>query len=305
MTGITLTLSSPTVELKDGKGSLTASVTNSSTEAERVVLGAFPGQPGGPTYTTVAEPLRTLAAGATEQYLVAFDTTGAVPGSYPVKLIAYSADDAPEDYADQAHVVTLTVSQAPAPVKPPSKFPWLWVIIGGVVLLLAIGGVLWFLVRGGGNVPDVRGKQQSEAAQILIGAGFSMGSTEVVSTEPPGTVISQNPGAGSRADAGTTVSVEIARQADKCQPGYVYRRVVPDDKVCVLPSSAAQVLQDNAASTQSSRKPNPPGGPYGVNTCLQGFVWRDAYDGDQICVTGETRTRTKQENDEAALHSAP
>ncbi|WP_115787047.1 PASTA domain-containing protein [Arthrobacter silvisoli] len=305
MTGITLTLSSPTVELKDGKGSLTASVTNSSAEAERVVLGAFPGQPGGQTYTTVANPLRTIGPGATDQYLVAFDTTGAAPGSYPVKLIAYSADDAPEDYADQAHVVTLTVSQAPAPGKPPSTFPWLWVIIGGVVLLLAIGAVLWFLVRGGGNVPDVRGKQQGEAAQILIGAGFSMGSTEVVSTEPPGTVISQNPAAGGTAEKGSTVSVEIARAADKCQPGYVYRRVTPDDKVCVTPASAAQVLEDNAASTQSARKPNPPGGPYGINTCLQGFVWRDAYDGDQVCVTGETRTRTKQENDEAALHSAP
>ena len=221
MTGITLTLSSPTVELKDGKGSLTASVTNSSAEAERVVLGAFPGQPGAPSYTTVADPLRTIGPGATEQYLVAFDTTGAAPGSYPVKLIAYSADDAPEDYADQAHVVTLTVSQAPAPAKPPSKFPWLWVIIGAVVLLLAIGGVLWFLLRGGGNVPDVRGKQQSEAAQILIGAGFSMGSTEVVSTEPPGTVISQNPAAGSRADKGTTVSVEIARKADVPVPNVI------------------------------------------------------------------------------------
>jgi PASTA domain len=304
MTGITLTLSSPTVELKDGKGSLTASVTNGSAAPERVVLGAFPSQAGAPSYTTVAEPLRTIGPGATEQYLVDFDTTGAVPGSYPVKLIAYSADDAPEDYADQAQVVTLAVTAAPPP-PPPSGFPWLWVIIGAVVLIALIAGVVWFLLRGGGNVPDVRGKQRTEAAQILIGAGFSMGSTEVVSTSPPGTVVNQNPAAGSTAEKGSTVSVEIARAADKCKPGYVYRRVVPDDKVCVTPESAAQVIQDNADATQLARKPNPPGGPYGENTCLQGFVWRDAYDGDQICVTGETRARTRQENDEAALHSVP
>jgi serine/threonine-protein kinase len=95
------------------------------------------------------------------------------------------------------------------------------VIIGGVVLLLAIGAVVWFLLRGGGNVPDVRGKQQNEAAQILIGAGFSMGSTEVVSTEPPGTVISQNPAAGSRAEKGSTVSVEVARKADVPVPNVI------------------------------------------------------------------------------------
>ncbi len=80
---------------------------------------------------------------------------------------------------------------------------------------------------------------------------------------------------------------------------------MPSDEVCVLPDSAAQVIEDNAEVTQLRRKPNPPGGPYGENTCLSGFVWRDAYDGDQICVTGETRTRTAQENAEASLHAAP
>ncbi|OFI36821.1 hypothetical protein BIU82_12190 [Arthrobacter sp. SW1] len=224
MAGITLTLSSPTVELKDGKGSLTASVTNSSVEPERVVLGAFPAQAGAPSYTVVDEPLRTLGPGATEQYLVSFDTTGAAPGSYLVKLIAYSADDAPEDYADQAHVVTLTVPAA-APPPPQRGFPWLWVIIGGVVLLLAMGGVVWFLLQGsGGNVPDVRGKQQAEAARILIDAGFSMGSTEVVSNEAPGTVVSQNPEAGGTAAKGSTVSVEIARAADIPVPNVIGQR---------------------------------------------------------------------------------
>ncbi|MFC9296682.1 hypothetical protein ACFTWH_16050 [Streptomyces sp. NPDC057011] len=30
---------------------------------------------------------------------------------------------------------------------------------------------------------------------------------------------------------------------------------------------------------------NPRGGAYGPNTCLQGYVWRDSYDGDTFCVT--------------------
>ncbi|GAP56209.1 PASTA domain-containing protein [Arthrobacter sp. Hiyo6] len=48
MTSITMTLSSPEVELKNGKGSLAASVTNAGMEPERVVLGAFPSQAATP-----------------------------------------------------------------------------------------------------------------------------------------------------------------------------------------------------------------------------------------------------------------
>lgn len=228
MSTITMTLSSPTVELKDGKGSLTASVTNGApTGPERVVLGAFPGAentPPSPTYTTIPTPLRTIAAGATEQYLVNFDTTGAVPGTYPVKLIAYSADDAPEDYADQAHVVTLTVTKPPEPPKPTPGFPWLWVIIGGVVLLAAIGGVIWFLLKDV-NVPDVKGKPQAEAVQILKDAGFSAATTDKESGQTVGTVVSQSPEANKSAGRGSTVNLEIATPVKSVVPAVLGSRI--------------------------------------------------------------------------------
>lgn len=208
MSTITMTLSSPTVTLKDGKGSLTASVTNGTGASARVVLGAFPGGPLAETYTAIPDPLRTLAAGATEQYLVTFDTTKAAPGSYPVKLIAYSADDAPENYADQARVVTLEVP-APATPAPAPGFPWLWVIIGAVVLLAVVGGVLWFLFKDA-SVPPVVGKPQAEAVQILKDAGFATAVTEKESTDPAGTVLAQEPDGGRTVGRGSTVTLEVA-----------------------------------------------------------------------------------------------
>ncbi len=33
-----------------------------------------------------------------------------------------------------------------------------------------------------------------------------------------------------------------------------------------------------------------------AGTCKQGFVWRDARDGDGVCVTPEERTRAKRQN---------
>jgi IPT/TIG domain len=99
-----------------------------------------------PTWTTIDRPLRTIAPGATEQYEIRFDTTGAVPGTYPVKLIPYSADEAPEDYADLAHVVSLVVPAPTEPVVPKKKFPW-WIPVAAAVLVLAVGAVVFFLLR--------------------------------------------------------------------------------------------------------------------------------------------------------------
>jgi len=226
MTAITMTLSSPDVVLNDGKGSLTASVTNGSTTSERVVLGAFPGQvtnPPSKTYTTIPNPLRTIAAGATEQYVVNFDTAGASEGSYPVKLIAYSADDAPEDYADQAHVVTLTVPTAEKQ-KPKPGFPWLWVIIGGVVLLAVIGVILYFMFKDA-NVPDVKTKPQAEAVKIVTDAGFKAATTEIESASPEGTVVNQSPAGGEKVGRGSTVNLEIAVPVKATVPSVLGSRI--------------------------------------------------------------------------------
>lgn len=44
---------------------------------------------------------------------------------------------------------------------------------------------------------------------------------------------------------------------------------------------------------------------YGPDTCLPGFVWREAFSNDHVCVTGATRARTKADNNLANQRRSP
>lgn len=46
------------------------------------------------------------------------------------------------------------------------------------------------------------------------------------------------------------------------------------------------------AQPQSTR----PGCEYGPDTCIQGYVWREAKLGDHVCVTPEVRDQTRRDN---------
>ena len=41
-------------------------------------------------------------------------------------------------------------------------------------------------------------------------------------------------------------------------------------------------------------------GEYGPHTCIYGYVWRDAFDGDDVCVLPAVRTQAALDNREAA-----
>jgi hypothetical protein len=45
----------------------------------------------------------------------------------------------------------------------------------------------------------------------------------------------------------------------------------------------------------------PNGGPYGPDTCPQGFVWREAFSGDHVCVTPASRDQARSDNSQAAV----
>jgi hypothetical protein len=55
--------------------------------------------------------------------------------------------------------------------------------------------------------------------------------------------------------------------------------------------------QQNANAAQN-KEPN--GGAYGPNTCKQGFVWREAFGGDVVCVTPDVRQQAANDNAAAA-----
>ena len=45
--------------------------------------------------------------------------------------------------------------------------------------------------------------------------------------------------------------------------------------------------------------------PYGPYTCQQGFVWREAYNGDTVCVSPADRDTARAENAQAAARREP
>lgn len=286
---ITMTLSSPGVELKDGKGSLAASVTNAGAEKEPVVLGAFPAQAGSPpraTYASIDKPLRVIPAGATEQYVVKFDTAGAPAGSVEVKLIAYSADEAPEDYVDQAHVVTLTVPAVEE--QPKKKFPWLWVVIGAVVLLALIGGVVWFLMKDA-TVPPVEGKQVAEATQILTDAGFSVGTSEKEDPAPEGQVLSQEPDGETSAPRGSNVTLEVAVPVKVPVPNILNNSVETARETLTGAKLELVFTSDSTCTSSPAPPPNTVFYDYCAVTGVDPEPGKPAEVGERVAVVAEYR----------------
>ena len=55
---------------------------------------------------------------------------------------------------------------------------------------------------------------------------------------------------------------------------------------------------DNAAISFSL------GGAFGPDTCVPGFVWREAFEGDHVCVLPATRAQAQQDNSQAAARRA-
>lgn len=49
----------------------------------------------------------------------------------------------------------------------------------------------------------------------------------------------------------------------------------------------------------------PADGDFGPDTCLNGFVWREALPTDHVCVTPAVRTQTRQDNSLAASRRSP
>jgi len=215
-----------------GTGALRLTVT--SAETERVVLAAFgpgggPAGPGGSVRATVDRPLRQLAAGLAEEYVVTFDGTGAAPGStHTVRCVAYPSDDAAEEYAERALTVQVQVPRPAEPVRP-RRVPWL-LIAAGAAALLAIGGTVIYLTRDQGvAVPDVLGRDGTEAAAVLSSAGLHPEPTSVLGDRPFGVVVREDPGKGSTMNPGSTVTLTVSTGLLLTDPaGRPYPEVVEE-----------------------------------------------------------------------------
>lgn len=108
---------------------------------------------------------------------------------------------------------------------------------------------------------------------------------------------------------------------DTCVQGLVWREAYPKDHVCVTPESREQAERDNIEAVNRikvtkqtvTRKIGPfvvdrrtyyvSGGDYGVDTCKEGYVWREARPSDHVCVSSAIREQTRTENANAARNT--
>ncbi|GER90622.1 hypothetical protein KDW_47840 [Dictyobacter vulcani] len=65
-----------------------------------------------------------------------------------------------------------------------------------------------------------------------------------------------------------------------------------------VPTSQAAGLHHVTASHAGN-------GPYGPDTCLTGYVWREAFTDDHVCVTPDQRTRAAFDNSQARYRVNP
>jgi serine/threonine-protein kinase len=92
------------------------------------------------------------------------------------------------------------------------------------------------------QVPEVVGLPSSEATSRLREAGFEVRLVEVPSQEPAGTVVAQNPSAGSEAERGSDVRLNVAQQPEgSTQPTTT---AAPEPRPASVPDVVGEELAD-------------------------------------------------------------
>ncbi len=261
MNPITLTLTSTSLTLT-GPASLTASVTNAATVPARVVLGAFPAMEGP---GQLAAPPSAPPPGADPASWTRIDR--------PLRTIAPGT-------TEQYTVTVTPPAQAPAGQyavrliaydadRPPEEYSdqarQVDLVVPARPAPAAGAGLPWwaYLIAG--------------ALVVVVGVVLFLVLRPSGAPNPP-----------------TSSPTPTPTPTNPCASPYVPRLARPDDLTCVTTLSAAEARTDNDPELQRARKD--PTGPYGPETCVSGYVWREAFEGDVTCVTGAVRTRTYWEN---------
>jgi serine/threonine-protein kinase len=144
-----------------------------------------------------------------------------------------------EDDAEAVTEVRRTSAGPPRPPPPGWRERW-W--IGGIVLLLLVGGLIaFFVLRDRGNetasgtatVPNVVGLREADAIRRVDDAGLDADVQRTASDRPEGTVIDQNPGAGTRLSGGDRVVVVVAVQATTVTQTVTKTETAPPEQVAV------------------------------------------------------------------------
>ncbi len=133
-------------------------------------------------------------------------------------------------------------------------------------------------------VPSVIGMKQNEAVSVLRGAGFNVAVELVPSDQPSGTVVAQEPDAGTQAQQTSTVTISVAEEASPTPE----LASVPD-VIGASPDPATAQLHDAgfrvAVAYEEACDPSDPDCDYGP-----GVVWAQSPGGGSIAEVGSTVT---------------
>jgi len=213
-------------------GSATFSVTNKSGQPLAGRVSILPqGDAKAAWFEIGGEKERSFAASETQKISVDIKAPANAPvGDYKFRLRVVNVNDPDNDYTDSP-VVTFNV---PA-VDGPPPFPW-WIlaVVGAVLLVVVVGGVIAYVVFSGPGqvqVPDVvtAGMTYDKAAAQISTAGLNPVQNPTPATSgTPGNVVDENPKAGTQVDAGSTVTLTVAKAAPPPPPPSTPMVTVPD-----------------------------------------------------------------------------
>lgn len=181
------------------------------------------------------------------------------------------------------------------------------------------------------QVPDLAGMTRDQADAALRAAGLALGGAdETISTSArAGAVIAQRPAAGESLGKGGRVDVTLAKAPPPVTVPDLTGRKYDEARELLsrmgLSSSlaASYVRADLAVALVAGQRPaagtelaaggtvllalrpsaTPPTPTAG--TCIQGYVWREAFAGDRVCVLPQTRTKAQYDNSQAAAQREP
>jgi eukaryotic-like serine/threonine-protein kinase len=141
-----------------------------------------------------------------DEFLAALDAAAADPSGAALGGTA--------SYAAVAAAAGAPPAEAPPPEGPPERRGFFTParLIAMALLLLLLGGVLAYALTRPDSVlvPTVLGKMQPSAEAILEDAGFEVAVRSVPNDSPRGTVLEQDPSAGSEADEGSRVTISVS-----------------------------------------------------------------------------------------------
>ncbi|MFL5757069.1 MAG: PASTA domain-containing protein [Chloroflexota bacterium] len=223
-----VTVGAATVTLDSTRhGTVTCTVSNTAGRSLRARAGVVPidGSPSPSWFTLTGDAEREMPSAATEQFVVQVAVPpDAAAGAYSFRLDVVNVA-LPDEEFTHGPTVSFTIAAPPPPKKP---FPWWIVAVIAVVVLLVVGGGIGFAVlrRPAPTptpvppvaVPTVTTLAETDAIQRLQLACQPQPCFQIalrrqtVLGQPPGIVIDQSPGGGTRLAPGSTVTIVVSRR---------------------------------------------------------------------------------------------